>query len=87
MENEALLEKFEMLINEHSYQELKVYLDDQLITDIAELIHEMPEQAGIIINNLSIGRASAAFRILEFHAQEAVIRELPAAKVAGSSAA
>jgi magnesium transporter len=82
MENEALLEKFEMLINEHSYQELKVYLDDQLITDIAELIHEMPEQAGIIINNLSIGRASAAFRILEFHVQEDVIRELPAAKVA-----
>lgn len=71
-----------MLINEQNYQELKVYLDDQLITDIAELIHEMPEQAGIIINNLSIGRAAAAFRILEFHVQEDVIRELPAAKVA-----
>jgi magnesium transporter len=82
MENEALLEKFEMLLNEHNYQELKVYLDDQLITDIAELIHEMPDQAGIIINNLSIGRAAAAFRILEFHVQEDVIRELPAAKVA-----
>ncbi|RFM36452.1 magnesium transporter [Chitinophaga silvisoli] len=82
MENEALLEKFEQLINEQGYQELKVYLDDQLITDIAELIHEMPEQAGIIINNLSIGRAAAAFRILEFHVQEDVIRELPAAKVA-----
>lgn len=82
MENEALLEKFEQLIKEQGYQELKVYLDDQLITDIAELIHEMPEQAGIIINSLSIGRASAAFRILEFHVQEDVIRELPAAKVA-----
>mgnify|MGYP000656831185 CR=1 FL=1 len=82
MENEALLEKFEQLIKEQGYQELKVYLDDQLITDIAELIHEMPEQAGIIINNLSIGRAAAAFRILEFHVQEDVIRELPAAKVA-----
>jgi magnesium transporter len=82
MENEALLEKFETLVNEHSYQELKVYLDDQLITDVAELIHELPEQAGIIINNLSLGRAAAAFRILEFHAQEDVIHELPAAKVA-----
>ncbi|WP_343691955.1 magnesium transporter [Chitinophaga sp.] len=82
MENEALLEKFEQLIKEQGYQELRVYLDDQLITDIAELIHEMPEQAGIIINNLSIARASAAFRILEFHVQEDVIRELPAAKVA-----
>ncbi|WP_343667543.1 magnesium transporter [Chitinophaga sp.] len=82
MENEALLEKFEQLIKEQGFQELKVYLDDQLITDIAELIHEMPEQAGIIINKLSIGRAAAAFRILEFHVQEDVIRELPAAKVA-----
>jgi magnesium transporter len=82
MENEALLEKFETLVNEHNYQELKVYLDDQLITDVAELIHELPEQAGIIINNLSLGRAAAAFRILEFHAQEDVIHELPAAKVA-----
>jgi len=82
MENEALHEKFETLVNEQNFQELKVYLDDQLITDVAELIHEEPEQAGIIINNLSLGRAAAAFRILEFHAQEDVIRELPAAKVA-----
>jgi magnesium transporter len=82
MENEALQEKFETLVNEQNYQELKVYLDDQLITDVAELIHELPEQAGIIINNLSLGRASAAFRILEFHAQEDVIQELPATKVA-----
>jgi magnesium transporter len=82
MENEALLEKFETLVNEQNYQELKVYLDDQLITDVAELIHELPEQAGIIINNLSLGRAAAAFRILEFHAQEDVIQELPATKVA-----
>lgn len=82
MENEALLEKFEMLADEQNYQELRVYLDDQLITDIAELIYEMPEHTGIIINHLSIGRAAAAFRILEFPAQEEVIRELPAFKVA-----
>ncbi|MVT10102.1 magnesium transporter [Chitinophaga tropicalis] len=82
MENEALLEKFEMLAKEQNIQELKVYLDDQLITDIAELIHEMPDYADMIISNLAIGRAAAAFRILEFHIQEDVIRELPAAKVA-----
>jgi magnesium transporter len=82
MENEALLEKFEMLVDEKNTQELKVYLDDQLITDIADLIHELPEHAALIINMLSIGRASAAFRILEFPAQEDVIRELPAARVA-----
>lgn len=82
MENEAILEKFGELASEHNYQELRVYLDDQLITDIAELIYEQPEQAAVIISNLSIGRAAAAFRILDFPLQEDVIRELPAAKVA-----
>jgi magnesium transporter len=82
MENEALQEKFETLVAEQNYPELKVYLDDQLITDIAELIHELPEHADVIISQLSISRAAAAFRILEFHIQEDVIRVLPATKVA-----
>lgn len=82
MENEALQEKFETLVAEQNLPELKVYLDDQLITDIAELIHELPEHANVIMSQLSIGRAAAAFRILEFHIQEEVIRELPAGKVA-----
>ncbi|WP_298734091.1 magnesium transporter [uncultured Chitinophaga sp.] len=82
MENEALLEKFSLLANERNHQELRVYLDDQLITDIAELIYEDPEQADLIINNLSISRAAAAFRILDFPQQEEVIRGLPAPKVA-----
>ncbi len=82
MENEALLEKFSLLANERNHQELRVYLDDQLITDIAELIYEDPEQADLIIDNLSISRAAAAFRILDFPQQEEVIRGLPAAKVA-----
>ncbi|MEZ2442551.1 magnesium transporter [Chitinophaga sp. RCC_12] len=82
MENEALLEKFQTLTKERNYRELSVYLDDQLITDIAELIHEVPEDAGIIINHLSIGRAAAAFRILDFPLQEDVIRTLSPAKIA-----
>jgi len=82
MENEALLEKFRTLAEEGNFRELSVYLDDQLITDIAELIHELPEDAGTMINHLSIGRAAAAFRILEFPQQEDVIRALPAAKIA-----
>lgn len=82
MENEALLEKFSLLANERNHQELRVYLDDQLITDVAELIYEDPEQADLVINNLSISRAAAAFRILDFPLQEEVIHGLPAPKVA-----
>ncbi|MBC9930350.1 magnesium transporter [Chitinophaga qingshengii] len=82
MENEALLEKFGTLKKEKNYRELSVYLDDQLITDIAELIHDDPDNAGIIINQLSISRAAAAFRILDFPLQEDVIRALAPAKIA-----
>ena len=82
MENEALLEKFQTLTDEKNYRELSVYLDDQLITDIAELIHEDPDEADVIINNLSITRAAAAFRILDFPLQGDVIRTLSAAKSA-----
>ncbi|RFS24908.1 magnesium transporter [Chitinophaga silvatica] len=82
MENEALLERFRTLVKEKNYRELSVYLDDQLITDIAELIHEEPDDAGIIINNLSISRAAAAFRILDFPLQEDVIKALTPSKVA-----
>ncbi|RAJ83391.1 magnesium transporter [Chitinophaga dinghuensis] len=82
MENEALQEKFSELTEEKNYRELTVYLDDQLITDIAELIHEEPDEAGVIINNLSISRAAAAFRILDFPLQEDVIKSLAPAKIA-----
>lgn len=82
MENEALLEKFEQLAREQQPQELRSFLDDQLITDIAELIYEDPDQASLIINNLTLSRAAAAFRILEFPTQEEIIRDLPATKTA-----
>ncbi len=70
------------LAEEKNFRELSVYLDDQLITDIAELIHEEPDEAGVIINNLSISRAAAAFRILDFPLQEDVIKSLAPAKIA-----
>lgn len=82
MENEALLERFEQLAQEQNFRELKDLLDDQLITDIAELIYEVPDQAAQIIHHLTLGRAAAAFRILEFPTQEDIIRDLPAHKIA-----
>lgn len=82
MENEVLLERFEQLAQEQNFRELKDFLDDQLITDIAELIYEVPEHATLIVNQLTLGRAAAAFRILEFPTQEDIIRDLPAHKIA-----
>lgn len=82
MENEALLERFEEMVEEQDFRELKSFLDDQLITDIAELVYEEPKHATLIFNSLTLSRAAAAFRILEFPSQEDVIRALPAARIA-----
>lgn len=82
MENEALLERFEEMMKEQDFRELKSFLDDQLITDIAELVYEEPKHATLIFNSLTLSRAAAAFRILEFPSQEDVIRALPATRIA-----
>ncbi|MDR1727154.1 MAG: magnesium transporter [Acidobacteriota bacterium] len=82
MENESLPEKFLQLSEGGDADGLREHLDDQLITDIAELIDDHPDQAALIIRNLSIDRATAAFRILDFPRQEEVIHNLPAADVA-----
>lgn len=82
MENEVLMERFELLMKEQDPRELKIFLDDQLITDIAELVYEEPDHAPLIFKHLSLSRATAVFRILEFPTQEDIIRVLPAAKIA-----
>lgn len=82
MENEVLMERFELLMKEQDPRELKIFLDDQLITDIAELVYEEPDFAPLIFQHLSLSRATAVFRILEFPTQEDIIRVLPAAKIA-----
>jgi len=74
MENEALQEKFDTLANERNSQELRGYLDDQLITDIAELIYEYPEHADLIINNLSISRAAGCLQNIGLPLAGKVIR-------------
>ncbi|GEP93777.1 magnesium transporter [Chitinophaga cymbidii] len=82
MENEVLMERFEQLVKTPDAGELKIFLDDQLITDIAELVYEEPDHAPLIFKHLSLSRATAVFRILEFPTQEEIIRALPPAKIA-----
>ncbi|ATL49466.1 magnesium transporter [Chitinophaga caeni] len=82
MENEVLLEQYQELSRNGDYKALHTYLDDQLISDIVEIIEEEPEEGAKIIQLLTISRAAAAFRILEFPEQEEIIKLLPAPKIA-----
>src|SRR4051812_16747739 len=61
---------------------IKNFLDDQNISEVAELIHEMKEHAATIISSMSVHRAAGVFKILEFGAQQEIIQELPPTKTA-----
>lgn len=81
MENEALKDQFQTDVATMAPQELRHFLNEQLIVDVAELIEEYPEQNDLIISNLSIQRAVSAFKILDFSTQERLIKSLPRSKV------
>ena len=61
---------------------LRTLLDDQNISDVAELIYEYPENEGEILGNLSIHRAVSTFKILDFQTQKRIIQELSPSKTA-----
>jgi magnesium transporter len=81
MENEALKDLFLTDVAVQDGGDLHGLLDEQLITDVAELIDEFPEQENLIISNLSLNRAVSVFKILDFPTQERMIRSLPRSKV------
>jgi magnesium transporter len=56
---------------------LHEFLDNQNISDVADLINEFPEQEGYILGNLSIHRAISTFKILDFTTQKELPRNFP----------
>ena len=58
------------------------FLDEQNISEVAELINELPEYGSQILNHLSVHRAVSTFKILDFPTQKAVIQELSPTKTA-----
>lgn len=81
-EEQNLLEKFEQIIATENKLEIREFLDDQNIADVAELINEYPDYEAQIIANQSIHRAASTFKILDFTAQKRIISELPSFKTA-----
>ncbi len=62
--------------------EIGQFLDQQNISDVAELIYSMDEHDAAIISYMSIHRASGVFKILEFASQQNIIQKLPPGKTA-----
>lgn len=78
----TLQEQFEFLIAEDNKLAIRDFLNDQNISDVAELVYEYPDFEAQILASLSINRAVALFKILDLAEQKKIIKELPPFKTA-----
>ncbi|MGY4536749.1 magnesium transporter [Mucilaginibacter sp. UYNi724] len=78
---EEMVEQIELLLEQEDTTQLQEYLNNMNISDVEELIDELPEHGPEFIEILSIKRAVNVFRILDFPTQERIIKKLSGKKV------
>lgn len=77
-----LREQFSELVRESDRIRLADFLNDQNISDVAELIEGDEDHAVPVMCALEIQRAAGTFKILELSTQKHIIQELPPQKTA-----
>lgn len=77
---QQLTDQTRLLIEIGDINVLRVFLDDLNISDVEDLIDELPDHAPLLIDTLSINRATNVFRILDSPTQERIITKLSAPK-------
>ncbi|MXV50986.1 magnesium transporter [Pedobacter sp. HMF7647] len=78
---EQLTEEIEMLLEGGNDRKLKKLLNELNISEVEQLVDEMPEYGAKFIETLSINRAVNVFRILDFPTQERIFKKLSGAKI------
>jgi len=78
----SVQEEFEQIILTEDKLRIRDFLNDQNISDVAELIAENPDYDSQIIANMAIHRAAMVFKILDVSAQKNIIHQLPSSKTA-----
>jgi len=81
-ENNDLKDQFKEVIQSEDVLHIREFLNNQNISDVADLIYEFPDYESQIIGHLSIHRASSTFKILDVPTQKRIIQDLPAFKTA-----
>ena len=79
---ETLQAELEHVLEKGDPEEIGQFLDQQNISDVAELIYALPEHDASVIMYMSIHRASGVFKILETLTQQDIIQQLPPGKTA-----
>lgn len=75
-------EQIELLLENGDETKLKTFLNDLNISEVEQLIDDLPEHGPKFIETLSINRAVNVFRILDFPTQERIIKKLSGPKIA-----
>ncbi|MFN8243637.1 MAG: magnesium transporter [Ferruginibacter sp.] len=76
----SIQQRFEELVATGDMLAMQEFLNDQNISDVAELIYSNEEYETQIISLLSIHRATSVFKILESPTQKRIIKDLPVLK-------
>ncbi len=82
MDEISLQQQFEEVIASEDKLAIQEFLNDQNISDVADLIYDNPDYESQIISHLSIHRAAGVFKILESGEQKRIIEDLPPFKSA-----
>ncbi|RYD77063.1 MAG: magnesium transporter [Sphingobacteriales bacterium] len=78
----SLQQQFEEVIASEDKLAIQDFLNNQNISDVAELIYDNEEYETQIISHLSIHRAASVFKILDLAEQKTIIKDLPPFKSA-----
>ena len=82
-EEEILVqEQYEDVLNTGNDEAISEFLNEQNISDVAELIDENEDREIDIFTRLSMNRAPSVFKILDHPTQKRIIKNLPPAKSA-----
>jgi magnesium transporter len=80
---EEMVDQMELLLEKNDNDAIQEYLNSLNISDVEELIGELPEYGPRFIETLSLNRAVNVFRILDFPTQERILKKLSGTRVAG----
>jgi magnesium transporter len=80
---EEMVEQISVLLAQEDRAKLQEYLNSLNISDVEELIDELPEHGPLFIDTLSLSRAANVFRILAFPTQECIIKKLSGQRITG----
>lgn len=77
----SIIEQTEHLVAYGTDADLLAFLEEQNISDVKELVDELPEQAVRVFELLPITRSVHVFRILDFPTQEKILKRLSGTKI------